>query len=596
MIKQIERFIRRRISNYTCLGCKGQAFSWLLLLSSALSLTNTAAQEIFSETAEKTGLDFVHFNGMSGEFYFVEHMGGGVALIDYDNDGDLDIYLTQGHMLGAGKSLKDALFPPPPEQQLTDRLFRNDLVVDNDGGRSLDFTDVTEAARIDASGYGMGVAAGDYDNDGFVDLYVNNFGRNQLLRNNGDGTFSDMTEKAAVGDPGLSISSAFVDFNRDGLLDLYVANYVHYAVENNKPCYGMNGVLDYCQPNFYEAARDRLYRNRGDGRFEDVSEKARITRAKAPSLGVIGADFNGDNWADIYVANDMKPNHLWINQKDGTFKEEGFLAGVAVNMEGAPEASMGVDAADFDGDGDEDLFMTHLWGETNTIYVNNGDGWFEDRTLATGLGAPSKTYTSFGTVWIDYDNDGWLDLFIANGDVKTMPILARSGDKYPMRQPNQLFANLGNGQFKEVTNQAGEVFKLTEVSRGLASGDVDNDGDSDIVLANNAGRARLMINTLGNRNHWLGLRLINASGQDALGARVVVYSENGKPIWRRVRTDGSYASANDPRILVGLGRSTKLGPVRVYWASGRIEEWQELRIDRYTTLREGQGRALKARK
>lgn len=574
---------------------KGHALPWLLFACSAFSMSNTTADEVFSDEAEETGLDFIHFNGMSGEFYFVENLGGGVALIDYDNDGDLDVYLTQGHMLGKGKSLKDALFPPPSGQLLSDRLYRNDLVVNDDGQSSLGFTDVSEAARINASGYGMGVAAGDFNNDGFVDLYVNNFGRNQLLRNNGDGTFSDVTEEAGVGDPGLSVSAAFLDYDRDGHLDLYVGNYVEFAVEKNKRCYGLNGAPDYCSPNFYKAARDRLYRNLGDGRFEDVSEKARITQAKGPALGVIGADFNGDHWTDIYVANDAKPNQLWINQKDGTFKDEGFLAGVAVNMEGAPEASMGVDAADFDGDGDEDLFMTHLFGETNTIYVNNGDGWFEDRTLATGLGAPSKTYTSFGTVWMDYDNDGWLDLFIANGDVRTMPMLARSGDIYPLRQPNQLFANLGNGRFKEVTKEAGEVFELTEVSRGVAAGDVDNDGDSDIVLVNNNGRARLLINHIGNRNHWLGLRLINESGLDAIGARVVVYPQKGTPLWRRARTDGSYASAHDPRIMVGLGYSAKFGSLRVHWYSGRIEEWQDVRTDRYTTLREGQGKALKTR-
>ncbi len=550
------------------------------------------AVEPFSEMAEAVGIDFVHFNGMSGEFYAPEIAGGGGALFDYDNDGDLDVYLAQGHMLGADKTLADAVLPPRSDQPLTDRLYRNDLRVAEDGTRTLHFTDVTATSGIEETGYGMGVAAGDFNNDGWVDLYVTNFGRNQLLHNQGDGTFADVTEKAGVDDRRWSVSAAFLDFDRDGWLDLFVGNYVDFSLANNKPCYTPNGARDYCSPLSYKSLPDRLFRNRGDGTFEDVSAKARITRNFGGALGVIAADFNNDGWLDLYVANDGLPNQLWINQKDGTFLDDAFLAGAAVNMDGATEASMGVDAADFDSDGDEDLFMTHLLGETNTLYVNDGQGWFEDRSLATGLAAPSKAYTSFGTAWFDYDNDGWLDLFIANGEVKTIPALARAGDVYPLHQPNQLFANLGDGRFREITSQAPKAFAPSEVSRGAAFGDVDNDGDVDILVVNNSGRARLLINHVGNQNHWLGLRLLNRSKRDALGARVAVYRPSGAPLWRRVRADGSYASANDPRVLVGLGAAEAIRSVHVRWPGGQTEQWTDLPVDRYTTLQEGRGKEV----
>lgn len=551
------------------------------------------AEEIFTDEAQASGIDFVHFNGMSGAFYFVEPLGSGAALFDYDNDGDLDVYLGQGHMLGAGKSLADAITAPPPGERLRDRLYRNDLVIHKDGRRSLRFTEVTEASGLDARGYAMGAAVGDYDSDGWPDLYITNFGPDQLWRNNGDGTFADMTKKAGLSRPGWSVSGAFLDYDRDGHLDLYVGHYVKFSLRDNVKCFAPSTGRDYCSPHNYDALPDRLYRNRGDGSFEEVSAKSRIEREFGPALGVIVADFNGDGWVDIYTANDMQPNQLWINQKNGTFINDALLAGVAVNMEGAAEASMGVDAADFDGDGDEDLFMTHLQGETNTIYVNNGEGWFEDRSLATGLGAPSKAFTSFGTGWFDYDNNGWLDLFVANGEVRVVPLLARAGDTYPLHQTNQLFANLGGSKYKDITAAAGEVFELSEVSRGAAFGDVDNDGDTDILVTNNNGRARLLINHVGNRSHWLGLRVLDDLGRDAIGARVAVYMPKTRTLWRRVRTDGSYACANDPRLLVGMGKSSDIEAVRVFWPNGDVEQWQGLSVDRYTILQKGKGKMVK---
>ena len=267
------------------------------------------------------------------------------------------------------------------------------------------------------------------------------------------------------------------------------------------------------------------------------------------------------------------------------------MAGVAVNMEGAPEASMGVDAADFDNDGDEDLFMTHLLGETNTIYVNDGEGWFEDRSIATGLAAPSKGYTAFGTAWIDYDNDGWLDLFVANGDVRVMPILVKAGDRYPLRQPNQFFAG-GKGRFTDITGQAGAALAVAEVSRGVAVGDLDNDGDSDIVVINSNGPAQLLRNNTGNGNHWLGLTVLNQHEQPALGARIAIHQGNGNVLWRRVHVDGSYASASDPRLIVGLGNSPKIEKIEVHWPDATVEEWHNVRMDRYNVLISGHGRPV----
>ncbi|MCP4042146.1 MAG: CRTAC1 family protein [Gammaproteobacteria bacterium] len=551
------------------------------------------AGEWFTDEAAAAGLDFVYFNGMSGEYYIVENLGGGAALFDYDNDGDLDLYLVQGRMLGREKSLTDAVFPPRSDEVLRDRLFRNDLAVGRDGIRRLQFTDVTEQSGIRAEGYGMGVTAGDMDNDGWVDLYVTTFGGNQLWRNRGDGTFEDATGRAGVGESGPSVAAAFVDFDRDGRLDLYVGNYVQFSVDKNRTCYAPTSARDYCTPEVYQPKPDRLFRNRGNGTFTDVSRASGIIMEGNNTLGVVAADFNGDGWVDIYVASDGLNNQLWVNQRDGTFVDDALMAGVAVNMEGAAEASMGVDAADFDGDGDEDLFMTHFLGETNTIYVNNGDGWFDDRTTATGLAAPSKAFTSFGTAWFDYDNDGWLDLLVANGGVNVIPVLARGGDPYPLHQPNQLFRNRGEGNFQDVTGSAGKVFTLSEVSRGAAFGDLDNDGDTDVVVANNSGPVRLLINHVGERKHWLGLRLLDRSGHVANGARVAVSRPGGVTLWRRARRDGSYASANDSRVLVGLGDKVEIDKVEVYWTDGRVEVWSGIGADRYHTLRQGEGKGIK---
>ncbi len=548
---------------------------------------------IFTDMAEDLGINFVHFNGMSGQYYYCEPVGSGAAMFDYDNDGDLDVYIVQGNMLGKGKTLEDASFPPRGPLPPKDRLYRNELVSKNGSSSKLRFTDVTDKSGIDAGGYGMGVAAGDWNNDGWIDLYVTNFGSNQMWRNNGDGTFADVTRQTGTADQRWSISAAFVDFDRDGWLDLYVGNYVDFSFTNRKKCFSEGGRRDYCGPRGFNPVPERLFRNRRDGTFEDVSAKSQIAAEHNGSLGVVTADFDADGWLDLYVTNDGRPNHLWMNQGDGSFKNEAMLAGCALNADGKPEASMGVDAGDYDNDGDEDLFMTHLNGEKNTLYVNDGNGWFDDLSYRTRLGAPSLPYTAFGMAFFDYDNDGWLDILAVNGEVKTLEALARAKDPYPLHQPNQLFRNLGNMQFEEVTNKAGSVFKLSEVGRGAAFGDVDNDGDTDVLIVNNNGRARLLINHVGSRRHWVGLRLVDKTGnRDMLGTRVAVIRSKGSTLWRRARADGSYASANDPRVLVGLGDSTEVTAVRAHWPNGQVEEWTDVSVDRYTTLQEGSGEVV----
>jgi hypothetical protein len=559
-------------------------------------------EEWFTDRARESGLDFVHFNGMAGGFYFPEVIPPGVALLDYDGDGDLDVFVPQGQMLGK-RPITEALYPP--QGSLKSRLYRNDLEVHPDGTRTLRFTDVTDTSGIVVHGYAMGAATGDFNNDGCVDLYVTNLERSQLLRNDCDATFTDVSAQSGIEDRGWSVSAAFVDYDRDGWLDLFVGNYVNYSIETDRPCiHPIGSLLDYCPPSLYRAQPSHLYHNNRDGTFTDVTATAGMAREFGPALGVSTADFNGDGWIDIYVANDGEPNQLWINQRNGTFTNTALLAGAALGASGEAKASMGVDAADFDGDGDEDLFVTELAREGHDLYVNDGSGVFEERAARAGIRLPSLPYTGFGAAWIDVDNDGWLDILNVNGAVRHDAEALAQNEKFALQQAKQLFKNLRNGQFEDVTQQAGAVLQTPEVSRGAAFGDVDNDGDTDVVVANDSGPIRLLINNLGNRNHWVGVRLVGqhgrpsassgrpepVEGRDMVGARVGIVRANGPTLWRRARADGSYASANDPRVLVGLGDSGNISKVRVEWPGGKPEEWTDVPIDRYTTLKEGEGR------
>ena len=471
-----------------------------------------------------------------------------------------------------------------------ERVFRNEFVPTG----KLEFTDVSRAASVRGEGYGMGAAVGDYDNDGDADLYVTNFGANVLYRNDGNGAFTDITATSGTGDSRWSTSAAFLDYDRDGDLDLFVTNYVDFATDKNVTCYGAGNIRDYCAPLAYNPQPDSLYRNEGDGRFTDVTASAGMESVFGSGLGIVCADFNHDGWVDIYVANDQRSNQMWINGTDGTFADRAPMAGAAYNHNGQPEASMGVTAGDFDGDGDEDLFMTHLSSQTNTLYVNDGKAIFIDATDRFDLGFVSRPFTGFGSEWFDYDNDGALDLFVANGRVTAQDRVV-DGITYPFAEPDQLFHNqiLDGGdrrKFRDVSESSGVTRGPIAVGRGAAFGDIDNDGDVDIVVTNNNGPSRLLLNDGGNRRHWISVRLHGVhANREGLGARVAVLRRDEPPLWRRVHRDGSYASANDVRVHFGLGETAFLEGIGVVWPDGGAEVWRSVAADSFVALRQGEG-------
>ncbi|MEJ7618321.1 MAG: CRTAC1 family protein [Pyrinomonadaceae bacterium] len=547
----------------------------------------TASNALFREAAAETNLRFHHFTGATGQFYLPEIMGSGAALFDYDDDGDLDVFLVQGAFLEENKRTSDAAFPPPANWQPGHRLFRNEMVP----SRKLRFTDVSAQAGVGRVSYGMGVAVGDYDNDGDVDLYVTNFGANILYRNNGNGTFTDATREANAEHARWSTSAAFVDYDGDNDLDLFVANYVDFTVKANKKCSTPTGEPDYCAPAAYRPLPSKLFRNEGNGKFSDATQASDIGSAFGPALGVVCADVNGDQLVDIYVANDGAANLLWMNKGDGTFAENALMAGAAYSADGVARAGMGVTAGDIDNDADEDLLVTNLTKEGSTLLLNDHRGSFEDASRAYNLNQPSFLSTGFGVGWFDYDNDGWLDLFAANGAVTLLPALR--GTPYPYHQRNQLFHNEGAGKaFRETTTSAGPAFRLSEVGRGTAFGDVDNDGDVDVLVANNNGPARLLLNQIGSRSHWLGVRLEAVRGnRRAIGAQVAVIKKNRQTLWRRVRTDGSYLSASDDRVYFGLGAAEpELEGVVVRWPGGDWEAWSNVRTNTMVTLKQNTGK------
>jgi hypothetical protein len=550
---------------------------WVAVLMIAPDGRPTRADApLFVDWSAAAGLAFTHINGGTGRYYIVEEMGAGVALFDYDNDGDLDVFLVQGGSLtgGAGPA---------------SRLFRNDLTRDASGKPRLHFTDVTEKAGVGLHGYGMGAAVGDYDNDGALDLFVTTFGPDTLYHNNGDGTFTDVTATAGVSDDLWSTSATFFDYDRDGDLDLFVANYLDFTLAANKACTDSLGAPDYCGPRVYQPVPDKLYRNEGNGRFTNVSDASGVTKAYGAGLGVVAGDYNNDGWLDLYVANDARPNQLWINRHDGTFVDEGMLSGSAVNAEGNPEGSMGIASDDYDNDGDEDLFISNIRGETFVLYRNDGHAVFEDVRAAAGIAAVTGGMTGFGTGWFDYDNDGWLDLFVANGAVNT--IASQRGHPRPLKLKNQLFHNDGNGHFRDTSGVAGPPFALPEVGRGAAFGDIDNDGDVDVVVTNNGGPVQLLLNQSVSSQHWVQVALDAGSGGNrrGYGARVSVQRAGLPTQWRRVHADGSYLSASDERVHFGIGRSTTVEAVAVQWPDGTQERWTGIAVDKQTNLRRGTG-------
>ena len=536
----------------------------------------------FADATATSGLAFTHHNGRSGQFFYPEVISPGVALFDADGDGDLDVLLIQSDDLGARKAEGSG--------SRGSRLFRNDLRVTADGTRTPSFVDATSASGLGPSGYGMGVAAGDIDNDGCVDLVTTSLDGTRLFRNDCRGHFTDVSARSGLAPTGWSVSASFVDFDRDGWLDLFVGHYLTWDPSLNTPCYGTSGRRVYCAPQVYRAQQSHLYRNNRDGSFADVTAAAGMATQFGPALGVSTADFNGDGWIDIYVANDREENQLWINRQNGTFENLGLLSGTALGPFGQAKSGMGVDAGDIDNDGDEDIVVTNLTGEGHDLYVNDGTGTFVNASAVAGISHRSLPYTGFGAGWLDLDNDGWLDLLTVNGAVQIPEAPGTDGALAPLGQAKQLFRNLGDGRFEDVTGAGGPaLLRTTDAGRGAAFGDIDNDGDTDVVVANNGGPAQFLVNTIGQRQHWVGLVLKTARGSDALGARVAVTAAVGRTRWRRARSDGSYASANDPRVLVGVGSTTSPVNVRVIWPDGKTEE-ARVDVDRYTTLVEGRGR------
>jgi enediyne biosynthesis protein E4 len=546
--------------------------AWSSIALSAVAARPPALPK-FVDIAADAGLRFEHVNGASGQYHLPEIMGAGGALLDTDGDGDLDVVLLQGRSF-AGASASTLGGP---------RLFRNALVPT----RQLRFDDVTARSGFVGGDYGMGAAAGDYDNDGDPDLYITNFGPNRLYRND-RGTFTDVTARSGDGldDPRWSTSASFADFDSDGDLDLFVVNYVDFTVAGAKACYDVMGIRDYCGPLQFRPLPDRLFRNDGNGRFTDVSEAAGITRAVASGLGVSAADFNGDRRLDFFVANDARPNQLWINSGHGTFDDAAMLAGVALNADGQVEGSMGVAAGDADNDGDDDLFVSNITGETHAFYENLGAGRFADRRLNTRLAAATRPYTGFGTDWFDYDSDGWLDLFVANGAVTILEALR--GERAPFRQRNLLLRNTGRGAFDDVTAGAGAALQASNVGRGAAFGDVDNDGDVDVLVTNNGGPVRLLRNDTPRAGAAIVLRLEGvADNRQGLGARVGARYADGSMTWRRAHADGSYLSSSDPRVHVAGGAHGVPVDILVEWLRGPREQWPAATAG--TTLRQGTG-------
>ncbi|MBT7807688.1 CRTAC1 family protein, partial [Candidatus Poribacteria bacterium] len=499
----------------------------LLRAATALLLCagHAMAAPWFTDATEEYGLDFAHVNGFSPERRLVETMGSGGALLDYDRDGDLDLYMTQGNTL------------PVLDRNTTDRLYRQD------DGR---FTDVTEASGLGSTAYGMGAVAADFDGDGYEDLYVTNLGANILYRNAGDGRFEDVTASAGVGCDLLSTSAAFADYDNDGDFDLYVCNYVEYSVETDVPCY-FGGLRIYCGPNEYVGIADVLYRNDGDGTFTDVTREAGVYEPDTRGLGVVFADIDDDGWLDIYVANDMTQNLLFVNQRDGTFAEEGVLRGVAFNGDGIANGSMGVDAADYDNDGDIDLWMTNFSLEANCLLANDGE-YFYDATFDVGVAEPSFLALGFGTRFVDVDNDGWTDILVGNGHI--WDNVDEIDDTLSYEQPVQLFENM-RGSFVDATARSG-LGQAEHVVRGMVFGDLDNDGDTDVVLCRSNSSAVVLRNEVGQVSNWVGLDLVTPTGAPAIGARATV-TAGGMTQTREVTAGASYLSGSDRRLVFGLG-------------------------------------------
>lgn len=534
------------------------------LLLTLLPTNPTAIDPIRFEEASSPGLHFVTNAGRTARKYLPQTMAGGVAVFDYNNDGLLDIFVVNGSAM-----------PSLVKQGEThwNRLFRNN----GDGS----FTDVTEKAGVQGRGFNIGVAIGDYDNDGYQDIFVTGLRGNILYHNNGDGTFTDVTEKARLAQPDpqyatlWAVGGAWLDYNRDGWLDLFVVNYVVWDPDHEAVC-EKNGLPDYCYPRVYQGLPNSLFRNNGDGTFTDVSAASGIRKVIGKGMGVAVADFNSDGWPDLFVSNDTMPNSLFINRHDGTFDEKSLEYGVAFTENGAPISGMGVDARDIDNDGLPDIFETALINETMPLFRNLGKGLFEEITYASGVGVASLTKTGWSNGIYDFNNDGWKDLFAACGHVM----------EADAPQTNAVFANLKNGRFANVSYLAGAAFAQKGVHRGAAFGDLDNDGRIDVVVSELSGPLRVLRNVSPEPNHWLLIKTVGTkSNRDGIGAEIKIVTAEGTQ-HNQVTTAVGYASSSDVRVHFGLGKQTAVKQIEIFWPSGIRQVLRDLKADQVLTVRE----------
>ncbi|MCH2149030.1 MAG: CRTAC1 family protein [Phycisphaerales bacterium] len=524
----------------------------------------------FTDVSDTSGIDFTWVSGHHEQFLMPEIIGGGVALLDIDGDGLLDIYFVQGGYL-------DPNAPAAQGSPPTNRMYRN--------AGDWSFEDVTDTSGAADAGYGQGVATGDIDNDGDVDIYITNVGPNTLLLNDGTGVFTDVSDQAGVAHPGWGASASFLDANADGLLDLFVTNYVNWNAETELECFSVTGQ-DYCSPKNYDSpAIDVLYLNQGNGTFKDVSRAAGITAATGNGLGIACVDFDGDGRIDIFVANDGTQDQLWHNRGNGTFEDIGLLAGCALDDEGKAKAGMGVTVSDTDDDGDIDLLVCNLTGESDSFFRNEGS-YFVDATAAVGLKSTSKPFTRFGMGWMDFNNDGFLDLYEANGRVLRNTV-AEGTDPYA--QENMILQGSASGRFSEVLPRGGVGVPQSFTSRAAAFGDLDNDGAVDIVVVNRDAPATVLRNTHTQDGHWIRFRALDASGRDALGA-VLTAKIGQRNLTRPVLTGYSYLAANDPRVHLGLGPATAVDEVTIRWLDGDTERFGPFDSNATHEIRRGEGR------
>jgi hypothetical protein len=535
-------------------------------------LSGITAKPLFVEVpSSASGITWRHVNGRSAEYYLPETTGAGCAFLDYDNDGWMDIYL-----LNSGTC---DFFTP--SQRLRNALYRNN--------RDGTFTDVTERAGVSGGGYGMGAAVGDYNGDGWPDLYVTQYGHSILYRNNGDGTFTDVTEKAGVAAPGWASSAVWFDYDNDGRLDLFVCRFVEFEKSKNKFCGNAHtGERYYCIPNAYDPTKSWLFHNNGDGTFTDVSQESGVARVLGKAWGVVATDINNDGWMDLLVANDTMANFLFVNRGKGRFQEMALEAGVAYSLDGRARSGMGVDSADFDQDGWQDLFVTNVDQEMYSLYRNDRDLTFDDLAGAMGLGQVTRLMSGWGVKFFDYDNDGNIDLFIANGHPDDR--IEEHSSHVTYKEPFLLFRNDGS-KLENMSAVAGPAFQQSFAARGMAVGDFNNDGAVDVLVAINNGSPVLLKNVAATDHHWLGVRLLGRkSNPDAIGARITWQAGALKRSRLKVG-GGSFLSSHDPREVLGIGKQTRIDRLEIQWPrpSDRVETLTDLPIDLYITIIEGAG-------